>query len=184
MSFQAYLDNIKAMTGKTPADFKIIAEKKGLLGTGAKAGPVVAWLKEEYALGHGHAMAVFKAIQMMIQPAAKPEEKLNLHFKDAKAIWRQSFDDLMKRLNKEGAVLVAPASTYLSLLKDKKKFAIVQITKDRMDIGIKLKDKAPTERFAASENWNAMVTHRVQLHDGAAVDKEVLSWLVEAYQKA
>ena len=184
MSFQAYLDNIKAQTGKTPADFRTLAEKKGLLGAGAKAGPVVAWLKEEFALGHGHAMAVFKAIQMMTEPAAKPEEKLDLHFKDAKAIWRKSFNDLLKQLGKEGAVSVAPTSTYLSLLKEKKKFAIVQITKDRMDIGIKLKDKKPTERFAASGNWNAMVTHRVQLQDAVAVDKEVLNWLVEAYRKA
>jgi hypothetical protein len=28
MSFQAYLDNIKAKTGKTPEDFKKLAEKK------------------------------------------------------------------------------------------------------------------------------------------------------------
>ncbi len=28
MSFQAYIDNIKAKTGKTPDDFKKLAEKK------------------------------------------------------------------------------------------------------------------------------------------------------------
>ena len=28
MSFQAYIDNIKAKTGKTPGDFKKLAEKK------------------------------------------------------------------------------------------------------------------------------------------------------------
>ena len=28
MSFQAYIDNIKGKTGKTPADFKKMAEKK------------------------------------------------------------------------------------------------------------------------------------------------------------
>lgn len=28
MSFQTYIDNIKAKTGKTPADFKKMAEKK------------------------------------------------------------------------------------------------------------------------------------------------------------
>jgi len=34
MSFQAYLDNIKAKTGKTHEDFKVLAEKKGLLREG------------------------------------------------------------------------------------------------------------------------------------------------------
>ena len=31
MSFQAYIDNIKTKTGKTPEDFRKIAESKGLL---------------------------------------------------------------------------------------------------------------------------------------------------------
>ena len=37
MSFQAYLKNIKAKTGKTPEDFKKLAEKKGLLKPGCKS---------------------------------------------------------------------------------------------------------------------------------------------------
>lgn len=31
MSFQAYLDNIKAKTGKTTADFQSLAEQKGFI---------------------------------------------------------------------------------------------------------------------------------------------------------
>ena len=64
MSFQAYLNNIQAKTGKGPADFKKLAEKKGFLKNGklvdgVKAGDVVKWLKEDFELGHGHAMALF-----------------------------------------------------------------------------------------------------------------------------
>ena len=59
MSFQAYIDNIKTKTGKTPEDFKKLAEKKGLLKPGVKAMEIVAWLKKEYGLGHGHAMAIY-----------------------------------------------------------------------------------------------------------------------------
>jgi Domain of unknown function (DUF4287) len=59
MSFQAYIDNIKAKTGKTPEDFKILAETKGLLKPGVKAGEIVAWLKEDFGLGRGHAMAIY-----------------------------------------------------------------------------------------------------------------------------
>ena len=64
MSFQAYIDNIKTKTGKTPADFKKLAEQKGFLNKGKlvegiKAGQIVAWLKEDFDLGHGHAMAVY-----------------------------------------------------------------------------------------------------------------------------
>lgn len=64
MSFQAYIDNIHAKTGKSPADFKAMAEKKGFLQKGklkegVKAGEIVAWLKEDFELGHGHAMAIY-----------------------------------------------------------------------------------------------------------------------------
>ena len=68
MSFQGYLDNIKLKTGKTIDDFKEIAEKKGFLenGTlksGVKAGDIIAWLKEDFDLGHGHSMAIFAAFK-------------------------------------------------------------------------------------------------------------------------
>lgn len=59
MSFQAYIDNIKAKTGKTPEDFRKIAAKKGLLEPGVRAGEIVSWLKKDFALGHGHAMAIY-----------------------------------------------------------------------------------------------------------------------------
>jgi len=61
--FHAYLDNIKAKTGKTPEDFRALAEMKGLLATGTKAGAIVAWLKQDFALGHGHAMAIYAALK-------------------------------------------------------------------------------------------------------------------------
>ncbi len=59
MSFQAYIDNIKTKTGKTPVDFKKLAEEKGLLKEGVKAGEIVAWLKKDFDLGHGHSMAIY-----------------------------------------------------------------------------------------------------------------------------
>ncbi len=64
MSFQAYIDNIKAKTGKTPGDFKKLAEKKGFIVKGeinpkTKATEITNWLKEEFELGHGHAMAIY-----------------------------------------------------------------------------------------------------------------------------
>ena len=68
MSFQAYIDNIKTKTGKTPADFKKLAEKKGFIQKGelnpkTKAGEIVAWLKKDFELGHGHAMAIYASFK-------------------------------------------------------------------------------------------------------------------------
>ena len=64
MSFQAYLDNIKEKTGKGPEEFKKLAEEKGFLVNGelvksVKATEITNWLKSEFELGHGHAMAIY-----------------------------------------------------------------------------------------------------------------------------
>lgn len=62
MSFQSYLDNIEIKTGKTPNEFIALAKDKGF-GPDTKAGEIVAWLKDDFGLGHGHAMAMVKVIK-------------------------------------------------------------------------------------------------------------------------
>ena len=62
MSFQAYIDNIRTKTSKTPEDFVRLAEEKGFLKKGvpvAKATVIVNWLKADFDLGHGHANAIY-----------------------------------------------------------------------------------------------------------------------------
>jgi hypothetical protein len=68
VSYQAYLTNIRTKTGKGPADFGAIAEKKGYtengrLAAGVSARTIVRWLKEDFRLGHGHAMAIFALLK-------------------------------------------------------------------------------------------------------------------------
>jgi Domain of unknown function (DUF4287) len=68
MTFQAYLDTIQAQTGKTADDFRKLAAQKGLARDGrllptAKAGDVVAWLREDFDLGRGHAMAIYALLK-------------------------------------------------------------------------------------------------------------------------
>ncbi|WP_295716006.1 DUF4287 domain-containing protein [Mucilaginibacter sp.] len=68
MSFLGYLNTIKAKTGKGPADFRALAEEKGITQNGelkaaVKAGDIVKWLKEDFELGHGHAMAIYALLK-------------------------------------------------------------------------------------------------------------------------
>ncbi len=58
MSFQAYIDNIHAKTGMTPDDFLKAAKAKNMIGPDVKVMQIVNWLKQDYGLGHGHAMAI------------------------------------------------------------------------------------------------------------------------------
>ena len=53
-TYKAYIDNIKAKTRKDPEYYLEDAKKKGL----AKHGELLAWLKSECGLGHGHANAI------------------------------------------------------------------------------------------------------------------------------
>jgi hypothetical protein len=62
MSFQAYLDNIEDKTGKTPKEFIALAEEKGF-DSETKSGVIVDWLKHDFDLGRGHAMALVHVIK-------------------------------------------------------------------------------------------------------------------------
>lgn len=73
MSFHAYLDNIQAKTGHGPEQFKRLAAAKGFadndgLKPGVKAGDIIAWLKSDFALGHGHAMAIVALLKGTKRP--------------------------------------------------------------------------------------------------------------------
>lgn len=68
MSFQAYLKTIKEKTGKTPEDFKKLANEKGFTINGqlkpdVKAGEIVNWIKDDFALGQGHSMAIYALLK-------------------------------------------------------------------------------------------------------------------------
>ena len=182
MSFQAYLDNIKAKTGKTPDDFRALAARKRL----TKFGEIIAWLKADFGLGHGHANAIAQLLVHAEKLKASPDDKLAAHFANGKARWRKAYDVLAAKISKFGAdVTMSPNRTYINVQRGGRKFAILQpSTAERFDIGIKLKGVTPTERFEASGSWNNMVTHRVRISDPKEIDAEVLAWLKQAYDAA
>ncbi|WMT91345.1 DUF4287 domain-containing protein [Pelagibacterium sp. H642] len=75
MSFQGYLNTIKTKTGLGPDDFMRMADARGLsengrLKPGIKAGAVVEWIKSDFDLGHGHAMAIYALLSGKRAPEA------------------------------------------------------------------------------------------------------------------
>lgn len=71
MSFQAYIDAIKAKTGLTTDDFKKLAEEKGLLVTGTTATQIFEWLKQDFDLGLGYARAIYALLKPHIPTKSK-----------------------------------------------------------------------------------------------------------------
>jgi hypothetical protein len=182
MTYQAYLDTIKAKTGKTPADFRKLAAKKGL----TEYPELMSWLKSDFDLGHGHANVIAHEIVNADVPKVTADEAIARLFAGKKEKWRKPYDLLVAKLARFGAdVTVAPTHTYISLLRKGKKFGIVvPSAAERLDIGIKLKGVAPTKRFESAGTWQNMVTHRVRIKDPKEIDKEVLGWLERAYRIA
>ncbi|HTT35439.1 MAG TPA: DUF4287 domain-containing protein [Thermoplasmata archaeon] len=59
MTYKAYIDNIRAKTGKEPEEYRAEAAKRGL----TQYGELLRWLKSDCGLGHGHANAMILYIQ-------------------------------------------------------------------------------------------------------------------------
>ncbi len=95
MSFQAYLDTVKAKTGKTPADFAKLASAKGL----TKHSELVAWLKNDFELGHGHANAIVNVLLKSESRAASGDEKLEKLCAGKKAVWLEPVKTLISRMD-------------------------------------------------------------------------------------
>lgn len=74
MTFQAYIDNIKTKTGKTPEQLKEELEEAGLYFYDMKAATLVTYLKDRYDLGHGHSMGIW-AYWKMKNWIADPKKK-------------------------------------------------------------------------------------------------------------
>ena len=63
MTLQAYIDNIRTKTGMSPKDFARRARAKGLLRPDVTVKEVVVWLKAEFGLGYGHALAIYAVLK-------------------------------------------------------------------------------------------------------------------------
>jgi hypothetical protein len=87
MSFQAYLDNIEEKTGLTPRQLIELAAQKGFIGPSVKAGEVIEWLKTDYSLGRGHAMAIVHVIKQGAKIDAKHVGSTGSHRDESDTLW-------------------------------------------------------------------------------------------------
>jgi hypothetical protein len=86
MSFQAYLDTIEDKTGRTPRQFIELAREKGF-DSGTKAGPILAWLKDDYDLGRGHGMALVHVITKGAHIGDKHVGTTGTHHDESDTLW-------------------------------------------------------------------------------------------------
>lgn len=93
MSFQAYLNAVETKTGLTPRQLLALAQAKGF-GPDTKATPIVEWLKEDYGLGRGHAMAMVHVITKGDQISDKHVGSEGSHADASDRLWLDGKDSI------------------------------------------------------------------------------------------
>lgn len=87
MSFQAYLDKIEEKTGLTPRELVERARERGFDAPETKSGAIVDWLKEDYDLGRGHAMALVHVIKNGPKISTKHVGTTGVHRDASDTLW-------------------------------------------------------------------------------------------------
>jgi predicted transport protein len=175
------IENLKTKTGKTLAEWTKIGQRSGC----AKHGEIVKHLKSEHGLTHGYANMIAHEVLQSSAQNAPAEDLIEQQYGGSKAALRPTYDKLLKAVQKLGKdIEIAPKKAYVSLRRNKQ-FAIIQpSTATRLDIGINLKGVEPGDRLESSGSFNAMVTHRVRITSASEIDKELISWLQQAYDQS
>lgn len=150
-----------------------------------KHGEILDFFKKKHGIAHGYASALIHAVRDVLEGVESEDDLIEAQYTGEKAALKPIYEKVIKTVTGFGDdVTVTPMKAYVSL-RWKKQFAIVQSsTKMRMDIGLQLKGKSPTERLEAGAKWNDMFTHRVKVTSKDEVDAELVAWLREAYENA
>ena len=149
-----------------------------------KHGEIIKFLKEKHGFTHGYANFVaHKSRESVTGPTGDQDLILNQY--RGKEGLLLIYAKLIAEINKfDPDIEIAPKKTSVSL-RTKKQFVLIQpSTKTRIDLGLKIKDKAPEGRLESSGPFGTMCTHRIQLTDISDVDNEVIEYMREAYEKS
>ncbi len=150
-----------------------------------KHGEILKFLKSEHDFTHGFANFVAHKARESDAASQDADELVTNQYAKGKEHLKPIYEKLRKDIAKLGKdIEFVPKKASVSCRR-KYQFALIQpSTKTRIDLGLKLKGKDTGERLEGSGPFGAMCTHRVQLTEIKQVDKELLAWISEAYEKA
>ena len=180
-AYATQIANIEKSTGKKLDQWIKIVNKSGF----EKHGELVSFLKEKHGFTHGNANTVVHYAKQTHADAAENSDDLIVEQYKGKENLKPWYDMLIVEIKKLGNdIEFAPKKTYVSLRR-KKQFAIIQpSTKDRLDIGLNIKAVPPSGNVIAAGSWNAMCTHRVKIEEEKMINKELIEWVMKAYEQA
>lgn len=173
--------NIKEKTGFALQHWLKIVAKSGE----EKHMAIIQFLKSEHGLTHGYANFIAFKYRELFE---LPKNDLDLvagQYSGQKSVLKPIYDELCKRVRKFGKdVEISPRKTYVTIRRSKQ-FAIFKAsTKDRLDVGLVLKNHAETDRLQSEKQFSGMMTHCVAVYSISDVDHELIYWLKQAYVQA
>jgi len=122
---------------------------------------------------------------LRFKPANEDVKKVDAQYPDAKAKLRPIYDRLAELAISFGSdVTLTVRKSYVAFSRENQ-FALIQpSTKNRVDLGLKLKGKPTTSRFKAAKNFGSgSITHKVGLTSRKDIDDELITWMLEAYNQ-
>ena len=176
-ALQTMISNMPEKTGKSLAQWKAILKTKSF----SKHSEAVNFLKKEHQVTHGFANTI---VSLSKEEDSTPTDLVEVQYKGKENLFPiyEQLLDLVKGFGED--VVITPKKTTVSIIR-KRQFALIKpATKNRIDLGLKLKDVPTTERLGDSGPFGTMCTHRVQLSDSNEIDEELIAWLQQAYQMA
>lgn len=173
---QTMIDNMPEKTGKSLKEWTSLLKIKGF----EKHGQAVNFLKKEHGVTHGFANTI---VRLSKEENDAPDDLVSQQYEGKESLF-PIYEKLLAVCKAFGEdVTITPKKSSVSIIR-KRQFALIKpATKSRIDLGLKLKDVPPQGRLGDSGPFGTMCTHRVQLKDVSEVDKDLINWLQEAYDK-
>jgi hypothetical protein len=184
-ALETQLKNIQTRTGKTLDQLYDSIRKSGL----TKHGQIRDMLKTELGMGHGDANTLTHTYLQSVGKAGEKakdvsiEEVISEIYAGAKESLRPIHEKLMEEINKFGPFEIAPKKGYISLRRKKQFSMIGPVTKTRIEVGLNMKGVEATSRLIELPPGK-MCQYKVNVTDIKEVDKELVSWIRQAYDIA
>ncbi|CAN5627257.1 hypothetical protein BH24ACT14_BH24ACT14_17750 [soil metagenome] len=169
---------LEQRTGQSLADWN-----RRIGETGIDSEPELrTWLAERGVTGYGQMILVMERFGYPDHFTSSADELVEGQYAD-RPVLRPILDRILVAAAGLDEVHVQARKTYVSLVSDRRQFAVVKpTTRDRVDLGLRLDGRQPEGRLQPARGLaNDTINVRVGLRGVDEVDDEVVTWLQAAY---
>jgi hypothetical protein len=143
------------------------------------------WLREQGVTGYGQTLLVWERFGYPSFMKAGAFDLIGRQYQDRPQL-RPILDAILAALPDVSPVITVQArKTYISLVSERRTFAVVQATtRNRVDLGLRLDGQSPTTRLKSGRGvGNGSMTVKLELTSADQLDQQAIIWLKRAYDR-